>query len=105
MLINGDLLEHQQTGCKKDWAKKHLRGGESFILPSLKQVPSLSIGGHPWTHIKYMKWLAGRNRVLLAELKAPVGYVPHLTPEDRKKCREVFEQAGHFFNNIVCFKI
>ncbi|MGI1678822.1 MAG: dihydrodipicolinate synthase family protein [Cellvibrionaceae bacterium] len=57
------------------------------------QAPSLSIGGHPWLHIKYMKWLTGGNGGLLADLNATNEYVPHLDAKGRKKCREAFQRV------------
>ncbi len=58
------------------------------------QLPSLSIGGHPWVHIKYMKWLTGGNGGLLADLNETADFVPHLNSAERVKCREVFERVG-----------
>lgn len=58
------------------------------------QAPSLKIGGHPWMHIKYMKWLTGGNGGLLPYLNLPVEKVPHLDRGDRKKCREIFTKVG-----------
>jgi len=58
------------------------------------QRPSLSIGGHPWIHIKYMKWLTGGNGGLLPDLKATPEMVPHLDASGRKQCRELFARVG-----------
>jgi len=58
------------------------------------QEPSLSIGGHPWLHIKYMKWLTGGNGGLLADLHETPEYVPHLDAAGRTQCREIFKQVG-----------
>lgn len=58
------------------------------------QAPSLSIGGHPWVHIKYMKWLTGGNGGLLADYDASSDYVPHLNQADREKCRDAFAKVG-----------
>ncbi len=58
------------------------------------QAPSLSIGGHPWVHIKYMKWLTGGNGGLLADYNASMDYVPHLDQAGRDKCREAFTKVG-----------
>ena len=45
------------------------------------QAPSLRIGGHPWMHIKYMKWLTGGNGGLLADMRATPESMPHLDAE------------------------
>jgi 4-hydroxy-tetrahydrodipicolinate synthase len=58
------------------------------------QAPSLKIGGHPWMHIKYMKWLTGGNGGLLSDLKLSAEQVPHLNAEGRTKCREIFKRVG-----------
>jgi len=64
------------------------------------QAPSLSIGGHPWLHIKYMKWLTGGNGGLLADLNESTDYVPHLDPQGRALCREVFKKVGINTTNL-----
>lgn len=58
------------------------------------QAPSLAIGGHPWMHIKYMKWLTGGNGGLLPDLKASRDHVPHLDAAARTACRQALEQVG-----------
>jgi 4-hydroxy-tetrahydrodipicolinate synthase len=58
------------------------------------QAPSLAIGGHPWVHIKYMKWLTGGNGGLLADLKASPDHVPHLDAAARTACRQTLERVG-----------
>lgn len=58
------------------------------------QAPSLAIGGHPWLHIKYMKWLTGGNGGLLPDLKAPIDHVPHLDAAARTACRQALERVG-----------
>lgn len=58
------------------------------------QAPSLRIGGHPWLHIKYMKWLTGGNGGLLADLNETAEYVPHLDAKGRQACRDVFAKVG-----------
>jgi len=58
------------------------------------QEPSLSIGGHPWIHIKYMKWLTGGNGGLLPDLKATPEMIPHLDAAGRAQCRELFAKVG-----------
>jgi 4-hydroxy-tetrahydrodipicolinate synthase len=58
------------------------------------QAPSLSIGGHPWVHIKYLKWLTGGNGGLLADYNLPEKYVPSLDQAGRDRCREAFEKVG-----------
>jgi 4-hydroxy-tetrahydrodipicolinate synthase len=58
------------------------------------QAPSLAIGGHPWMHIKYMKWLTGGNGGLLPDLKASRDHVPHLDAAARASCRQALDQVG-----------
>lgn len=58
------------------------------------QAPSLRIGGHPWVHIKYMKWLTGGNGGLLADLQQSKEYIPHLDAKGRAQCREAFTKVG-----------
>ena len=58
------------------------------------QAPSLAIGGHPWMHIKYMKWLTGGNGGLLPDLKASRDHVPHLDAAARKACRQALHLVG-----------
>jgi len=58
------------------------------------QRPSLNIGGHPWVHIKYMKWLVGGNGGLLPDLKTTPEMVPHLDAAGRAQCRELFAKVG-----------
>ena len=58
------------------------------------QRPSLSIGGHPWVHIKYMKWLTGGNGGLLPDLHATPESIPHLDAAGRALCRELFARVG-----------
>lgn len=58
------------------------------------QAPSLSIGGHPWLHIKYLKWLTGGNGGLLADLNESEAAMPHLDREGRAKCRQALESVG-----------
>ena len=58
------------------------------------QAPSLSIGGHPWIHIKYMKWLTGGNGGLLPNLHATPESIPHLDAAGRAQCRELFARVG-----------
>ncbi|MBU2482967.1 MAG: hypothetical protein KJ760_17940, partial [Proteobacteria bacterium] len=58
------------------------------------QAPCLEIGGHPWMHIKYMKWLTGGNGGLIPDLKASPDHVPHLDARARKHCRDIFEHVG-----------
>ncbi len=64
------------------------------------QKPSLSIGGHPWLHIKYMKWLTGGNGGLLPDLKTSPELVPHLDQRGRDQCRAAFEQVGINTNSL-----
>ena len=58
------------------------------------QRPSLSIGGHPWVHIKYMKWLVGGNGGLLPDLKSTPEMIPHLDAAGRAQCRALFAKVG-----------
>ncbi len=58
------------------------------------QEPSLVIGGHPWVHIKYMKWLTGGNGGLLPDQKTTPEMVPHLDSVGRKVCRDLFAKVG-----------
>lgn len=58
------------------------------------QAPSLSIGGHPWVHIKYMKWLTGGNGGLLPDLQMTPEMVPHLDSASRAACRDLFARVG-----------
>ncbi len=58
------------------------------------QAPSLRIGGHPWIHIKYMKWLTGGNGGLLADLQATPESIPHLEAAGRAHCRGLFAKVG-----------
>lgn len=58
------------------------------------QLPSLSIGGHPWIHIKYMKWLTGGNGGLLANLNESPEFVPHLDAKGRADCRAAYAKVG-----------
>jgi 4-hydroxy-tetrahydrodipicolinate synthase len=58
------------------------------------QKPSLIIGGHPWMHIKYMKWLTGGNGGLLPDQKAAPEMIPHLDAAGRKLCRDLFARVG-----------
>ena len=58
------------------------------------QAPSLRIGGHPWMHIKYMKWLTGGNGGLLADMRATPESMPHLDAAGRARCRELFAKVG-----------
>jgi len=58
------------------------------------QAPLLNIGGHPWLHIKYMKWLTGGNGGLLADLHESTAMVPPLDLAGRKACRDIFAKVG-----------
>jgi 4-hydroxy-tetrahydrodipicolinate synthase len=58
------------------------------------QADLLSIGGHPWLHIKYMKWLTGGNGGLLANLNESVERVPPLNADGRQQCRKIFAKVG-----------
>jgi len=58
------------------------------------QRPSLVIGGHPWMHIKYMKWLTGGNGGLLPDQKTTRDMVPPLDGAGRTLCRHLFAKVG-----------
>lgn len=58
------------------------------------QAPSLRNGGHPWMHIKYMKWLTGGNGGLLPHLNQSVTQLPPLNASARARCRQAFADVG-----------
>jgi 4-hydroxy-tetrahydrodipicolinate synthase len=58
------------------------------------QRPSLTIGGHPWMHIKYMKWLTGGNGGLLPDQNSAPELIPHLDAAGRRLCRDLFAKVG-----------
>lgn len=58
------------------------------------QAPALRNGGHPWMHIKYMKWLTGGNGGLLPHLNQNATQLPPLDAAARARCRQAFERVG-----------
>lgn len=58
------------------------------------QGPTLKVGGHPWAHIKYAKWLTGGNGGLSRRFNLTEAQVPTLTAKARKGCRTAFERVG-----------
>jgi 4-hydroxy-tetrahydrodipicolinate synthase len=90
----GEFLEYLRTGDLKSarelyWRYEPIASGFYDL-----QRPSLVIGGHPWLHIKYMKWLTGGNGGLLPDLKTTPEMVPHLDADGRRLCRELFAKVG-----------
>lgn len=90
----GEFLEYLRTGDLKSarelyWRYEPIASGFYDL-----QRPSLVIGGHPWIHIKYMKWLTGGNGGLLPDLKMTPEMVPHLDAEGRRLCRDLFAKVG-----------
>lgn len=88
------FLELLRTGKEKEAYELYWQYEPIATAFYEMQEPSLKIGGHPWVHIKYMKWLTGGNGGLLSDLTAPPEYVPHLNAEDRAKCRDIFARVG-----------
>lgn len=90
----GEFLELLRTGNNRAasdlyWRYEPITSGFYSL-----QAPSLRIGGHPWIHIKYMKWLTGGNGGLLADLHATPESIPHLDAAGRAHCRELFARVG-----------
>ena len=90
----GEFLEQLRTGNSKAaqeiyWRYEPIASGFYAL-----QAPSLRIGGHPWIHIKYMKWLTGGNGGLLPDLRATPASVPPLDAAGRTQCRELFARVG-----------
>lgn len=90
----GEFLEQLRTGDLQAarelyWRYEPIATGFYDL-----QRPSLSIGGHPWMHIKYMKWLTGGNGGLLPDQKTTPEMVPHLDAAGRRHCRELFAKVG-----------
>lgn len=90
----GEFLELLRTGNDKAanelyWRYEPIASGFYAL-----QAPSLRIGGHPWIHIKYMKWLTGGNGGLLPDLLATPESIPHLDAAGRARCRELFARVG-----------
>ncbi|HEY8539484.1 MAG TPA: dihydrodipicolinate synthase family protein [Steroidobacteraceae bacterium] len=90
----GEFLELLRTGDLRSarelyWRYEPIASGFYAL-----QRPSLVIGGHPWIHIKYMKWLTGGNGGLLPDLRTTPEMVPHLDAEGRRLCRGLFAKVG-----------
>jgi 4-hydroxy-tetrahydrodipicolinate synthase len=58
------------------------------------QGPSLRAGGHPWSHMKYYKWLTGGNGGLIRDQHKTEEQVPTLDAAARQACRDTFESVG-----------
>jgi 4-hydroxy-tetrahydrodipicolinate synthase len=58
------------------------------------QGPIVAVGGHPWIHIKYYKWLTGGNGGLLRDLKQRPDQLPTLDAQGRLACREALSSVG-----------
>lgn len=89
-----EFLELLRTGDLKSarelyWRYEPIASGFYAL-----QEPSLVIGGHPWMHIKYMKWLTGGNGGLLPDQKTTPEMVPHLDAAGRSLCRDLFAKVG-----------
>jgi 4-hydroxy-tetrahydrodipicolinate synthase len=90
----GEFLELLRAGNAKAarelyWRYEPIASGFYAL-----QRPSLVIGGHPWIHIKYMKWLTGGNGGLLPDQKTSQEMIPHLDAAGRKLCRDLFARVG-----------
>jgi 4-hydroxy-tetrahydrodipicolinate synthase len=88
------FLELLRTGKNREAYELYWRFEPIASAFYALQAPSLKIGGHPWVHIKYMKWLTGGNGGLIPDLKTAPKYVPHLDGEGRAQCREIFARVG-----------
>jgi 4-hydroxy-tetrahydrodipicolinate synthase len=89
----GEFLELLRIGKNKEASELYWRYEAIASGFYALQEPSLSIGGHPWIHIKYMKWLTGGNGGLLPDLHATAESVPHLDAAGRAQCRELFSRV------------
>lgn len=58
------------------------------------QRASLSVGGHPWNHIKYYQWLTGGNGGVMRDLNLPVEAMPPLDAAGRQHCRDGMRSSG-----------
>jgi 4-hydroxy-tetrahydrodipicolinate synthase len=90
----GEFLELLRTGDLESaralyWRYEPIASGFYAL-----QEPSLVIGGHPWMHIKYMKWLTGGNGGLLPDQRTTPEMVPHLDAAGRRLCRDLFAKVG-----------
>ncbi len=90
----GQFLELLRTGRNKEAYDMYWHYEPVATAFYELQAPSLSIGGHPWVQIKYLKWLTGGNGGLLADFNQAEEYVPTLDRAGREKCREAFEKVG-----------
>ena len=89
----GEFLELLRVGKNKEASELYWRYEAIASGFYALQAPSLSIGGHPWIHIKYMKWLTGGNGGLLPDLHATAESIPHLDAAGRAQCRELFSRV------------
>lgn len=90
----GEFLDLLRTGDGKAAAALYWRYEPIASGFYALQAPSLRIGGHPWIHIKYMKWLTGGNGGLLPDLHATPESIPHLDAAGRAQCRTLFSRVG-----------
>ncbi len=58
------------------------------------QGPTLEVGGHPWSHIKYYQWLTGGNGGVLRDLKQRPDQVPTLDARGRKAIKASLMKVG-----------
>jgi 4-hydroxy-tetrahydrodipicolinate synthase len=58
------------------------------------QAPTLPIGGHPWSHIKYYQWATGGNGGVLRDLKQRPDQVPTLDAGGRDAIKRSFTKIG-----------
>ena len=58
------------------------------------QGPTLEVGGHPWSHIKYYQWLTGGNGGVLRDLKQRPDQVPTLDARGRKTIKASLMKVG-----------
>lgn len=89
----GEFLELLRIGKNREASELYWRYEAIASGFYALQAPSLSIGGHPWIHIKYMKWLTGGNGGLLPDLHATAESIPHLDAAGRAQCRELFSRV------------
>lgn len=90
----GEFLDKLRTGDNEAATRLYWRYEPIASGFYALQAPSLRIGGHPWMHIKYMKWLTGGNGGLLADMHATPEAMPHLDAAGRVRCRELFAKVG-----------
>jgi len=58
------------------------------------QAPTLRIGGHPWSHIKYYQWVTGGNGGVLRDLKMTSEQVPVLDSAGRAAIKQTLLSVG-----------